>query len=726
MKQLFISRGEVNIEEVPAPMVEPGCVLVEVHYSIISSGTETTKLEASGKSLVSRVVEKPDRVAKFIKIARQRGFKNGVDKIQEQQTSSRETGYSCSGIVVDIGQGVTNVQVGDKVACAGAGVANHAEFIRVPINLLVKVPDGCDLRTASTVALGAIALQGVRRTKPQVGEFVAVIGLGMLGQLTVQLLKVSGCRVIGIDITNHRVDIAKKLGADTALNPENVDVINTIGHITSGYGVDATIITAASKSDAIVQQAMEITRKKGRVVLVGSVGLGLNRSPFYEKELDFLISCSYGPGRYNDRYENKGVDYPFAYVRWTENRNMQEYLRLLSDGKIQVDLILEREYPLDKARQAFDELQNAFKKPLGVLLRYPVSEDVRKSYNQKTRLVFRSKPVTGKIRIAVVGAGRFAKAVHLPNLRKLSDLYHIRAIVSTTGSNAKTAAQKFSADYATTNYQDVLNDPNVDAVLICTRHNLHAQQAIQAANFGKAILLEKPMALNHEELDQLIHVLETTGTLFMVGFNRRFSPAVKLAKDIIKERQNPIMILYRMNAGYLPPDHWTQTEEGGGRIIGEACHIFDLFQFLIGSQAVQVSGSTINPQTEHILAGDNVSVTLNFKDGSLATLIYTALGSPGLNKEYMEIFSDGKVLALDDYRSLHVHGLSGVEWRDSSQDKGHLEELKVFANYINTVGEMPIAIKFLWETTSLSIKVSDFVSKDSLTLKSYNSVYSRD
>jgi predicted dehydrogenase/threonine dehydrogenase-like Zn-dependent dehydrogenase len=707
MKQLLIRRGEVNIEDVPAPMVEPGCVIVEVHYSIISSGTEATKLEASGKSLVSRVVEKPDRVAKFIKIVRQSGFKNGIDKIQEQQTSSRETGYSCSGIVVDIGQGVTNVQVGDKVACAGAGVANHAEFIRVPINLLVKVPDGCDLRTASTVALGAIALQGVRRTKPQVGEFVAVIGLGMLGQLTVQLLKVSGCRVIGIDITNHRVDIAKKLGADVALNPENVDVINTISHITSGHGVDATIITAASKSDAIVQQAMEITRKKGRVVLVGSVGLGLNRSPFYEKELDFLISCSYGPGRYNDRYEIKGVDYPFAYVRWTENRNMQEYLRLLSDGKIQVDLILEREYPLDKARQAFDELQNALKKPLGVLLRYSVSEEVRRSYNQETRLVFRSQPITGKIRIAVVGAGRFAKAVHLPNLRKLSDLYHIRAIVSTTGSNAKTTAQKFSADYATTNYQDVLIDPNVDAVLICTRHNLHAQQAIQAANFGKAIFMEKPMAINHEELDQLIHVLETAGTPFMVGFNRRFSPAVKLAKDIMKERQNPIMILYRMNAGYLPPDHWTQTEEGGGRIIGEACHIFDLFQFLIGSPVAQVNASAINPKTEHILAGDNLSMTLKFMDGSVATLIYTTLGSPDFEKEYMELYNNGMILLLDDYKELRVYGSPIKGYKSSIQDKGHLEEVKVFASHLNAPTSMPIQIGDLIETAKVSFMIAN-------------------
>ena len=506
------------------------------------------------------------------------------------------------------------------------------------------------------MTLGAIAMQGVRRADLRLGEVVAVIGLGLLGQITVQLLKAAGCKVIGVDLSERRVSLAKHLGADAAFCPTEVNIINEIRHMTGDHGVDATIITAASTGNALVQQAMEITRKKGRVVIVGAVGLGLNRSPFYEKEIDFLISCSYGPGRYDDQYEKKGADYPFAYVRWTENRNMQEYLHLVTDGKVQLSQILEREYELSDVSKAYEELQSGTEKPLGVLLRYPFEDKDAQIQKLGTRLVLHDRTENSRIRIAVIGAGSFARGMHLPNLQKLSDLYHIRAIVSSTGLNAKTTAEQFGADYASTNYQDVLDDPQVDAVLICTRHNLHAQQAMRAARAGKAILLEKPMALNQDELEQLTAVLQETGVPFMVGFNRRYSPAAQRIREIVTERNNPLMIYYRMNAGYLPADHWTQTEEGGGRMIGEACHIFDLFQYVVGAPVVEVNSTAITPQTGHILAGDNMTVTLRYADGSVATLLYTALGSPDLSKEYMEIYNDGKVLVMDDYLSLRGYG----------------------------------------------------------------------
>jgi predicted dehydrogenase len=431
----------------------------------------------------------------------------------------------------------------------------------------------------------------------------------------------------------------------------------------------------------------------------------LKRSPFYEKEIDFLISCSYGPGRYDQEYEERGVDYPYAYVRWTENRNMAEYLRLVAEGKVRLSAILEREYDLAQASEAYQELQTAPEKPLGVLLRYPANTEDAAAGKLATKVVIRTQPIRGKIRIGVIGAGSFAKAVHLPNLQKLADLYHIKAIVSGTGTNALATAQQFGADYASTDYEEVLQDPDVDAVLICTRHNLHAQQAIQAAKAGKAILLEKPMALNQSELDGLVAVLQDTGVPFMVGFNRRFSPAARRVKEIIADRQNPLMIMYRMNAGYLPPDHWTQTSEGGGRTIGEACHIIDLFQYLVGAPVAEVSAMTITPHTEHVLAGDNVSATLRYADGSVGTLLYTALGAPGFSKEYMELYGDGTVLVLDDYRSLQTYGTKASSWSASVQDKGHLEELRCFAGHFRRENAL-VDLAMLVETTALSLRIS--------------------
>ena len=706
MRQVLIRKGQLLLANVPSPLVEPGSVLVEVAYSLISTGTELSSVQSSGQSLVKKALEQPEKIRKLWDHLRSQGIQKTIAKVQGQLDLASPLGYSCSGIVIQVGEDITDIRPGDRVACAGAGIANHAEIVLVPRNLTVKVPDRCTLQDAASMTLGAIAMQGVRRADLRLGEVVAVIGLGLLGQITVQLLKAAGCKVIGVDLSERRVSLAKHLGADAAFCPTEVNIINEIRHMTGDHGVDATIITAASTGNALVQQAMEITRKKGRVVIVGAVGLGLNRSPFYEKEIDFLISCSYGPGRYDDQYEKKGADYPFAYVRWTENRNMQEYLHLVTDGKVQLSRILEREYELSDVSKAYEELQSGTEKPLGVLLRYPFEDKDAQIQKLGTRLVLHDRTENGRIRIAVIGAGSFARGMHLPNLQKLSDLYHIRAIVSSTGLNAKTTAEQFGADYASTNYQDVLDDPQVDAVLICTRHNLHAQQAMRAARAGKAILLEKPMALNQDELDQLTAVLQETGVPFMVGFNRRYSPAAQRIREIVTERTNPLMIYYRMNAGYLPADHWTQTEEGGGRMIGEACHIFDLFQYVVGVPVVEVNSTAITPQTGHIMAGDNITVTLRYEDGSVATLLYTALGSPDLSKEYMEIYVDNKVLTLDDYHDLRVYGAPMKGWTASSPEKGHLQELKVFAACFRERRDLPTSLVSLLETTNASLAVA--------------------
>ncbi len=706
MKQLLLTRGGVIVDNVPAPLLDDDSVLVEVAYSFISVGTEMSGITQAKKSLVKQAFEQPEKIQKLVDHFRQQGLQKTIAKVKGVTGGGSPLGYSCSGIVVQVGKNIKDVEPGQYVACAGAGKANHAEIVLVPRNLVVKIPEGCSLKDAASVTLGSIAMQGVRRADPRLGEIVAVIGLGLLGQITVQLLKSAGCRVVGIDLDQRRVDLAKDSGIEAGLNPSEADVENEVRRLTEGHGVDSVIITAASQSDAIVQQAMEITRKKGRVVVVGAVGLGLKRSPFYEKELDLLISCSYGPGRYEPNYEDKGLDYPYAYVRWTENRNMAEYLRLIAEGKIQLSSILEREHDIADAPKAYQELQAATEKPLGILLRYPLSDPENRSEKLATRVNLHSKRVDGKINVAIVGAGGFAKGMHLPNLQKLSDLYHIRAIVSATGSNAKATAQQFGADYATTNYQDVLEDEIVDMVLISTRHHLHAQQAIAAAKAGKAIFLEKPMALNQVELDELTAVLEETRVPFMVGFNRRFSPAAQRAKEILQNRKSPLMMMYRVNAGYIPLDHWVHTEEGGGRIIGEACHMLDLFQYLVSpAEPVEITSTAIAPTAEHISLTDNTVITVRYTDGSVATLLYTALGSSDFSKEYVEIYVDGKTLVIDDYRSLQVYGASAKGWKALTQDKGHIEELKTFAKHIQGEDDGIIALMELVYTTKISLAV---------------------
>ncbi len=705
MRQVFIKSGSVIVDQVPAPLLDKDSVLVEVAYSLISTGTELSGVEQSGKSLVKRAFEQPEKIQKVVDHLRSQGIHKTIAKVREKAEEARPTGYSCSGIVLQVGAGVTDIRPGDRVACAGAGLANHAEMVLAPRNLVVTVPEGCDLRDAASVTLGSIAIQGVRRTAPQLGEIVAVIGLGLLGQLTVQLLKAAGCQVVGFDLDPQRVQLAQQLGMQYGFVAGQTYINNQIRHLTGDHGVDSAIITAASNSDAIVQQAMEITRKKGRVVVVGAVGLGLKRSPFYEKELDFLISCSYGPGRYDKRYEEQGVDYPYAYVRWTENRNMQEYLRLIAAAQVNVKAIIQREYTIDEAPQAYEALRTDVEKPLGVLLSYELASG-NSDAKLATMTPLRSFKRSDKIQVALVGGGNFARAVHLPNLKKLSDRYYLRAVVSGRGSNAKITADLFEADYATTNYDDVLADETVDMVLICTRHNLHAPMAIKAARAGKAIFLEKPMALNQAELEDLTAVLYETQVPFIVGFNRRFSYAAQRARAILEGRRSPLVILYRVNAGYLPADHWTQIEEGGGRIIGEACHMFDLFQYLIGPARVKdVTSMAIGARVEHILPSDNLSATLRYDDGSVATLIYTALGASDLPKEYVEIYADGKVLVIDDYRSLRVYGTSVEGWESRTQDKGHLAELRAFGESLRDSGEIPISLESMHSVTYVSLVV---------------------
>ena len=713
MKQVLIKDGAAVVAEVPAPQVSPGNLLVRVSHSCISAGTEMANVQLSGLPLYRRAMRQPQHVRRVLQMVRDQGLSYTMNRVRGLLDAGSITGYSASGVVVAVGSEVSGFSVGDRVACAGAGIANHAEFIDVPVNLAVHVPDGLDLAEASTVTLGSIALQGVRRTAPTLGETIVVVGLGFLGQLTVQFLRASGCRVIGVDPDAQRRGIAEGQGA-VVLDSEGGSHVDRIVQLTDGNGADAVIITAASSSSEIVSQAFRACRRKGRVVLVGDVGLELKRADFYIKEIDFFISTSYGPGRYDPLYEEAGQDYPLGYVRWTENRNMQAYLAMLADGRMNLAPLNPRRFPVDQARAAYDSLRSASERTLISLLEYSADADV----TRKSLPVVRrgAAPAGDRIRVALVGAGGFAQGMHLPNLQKLRGEYTIRTIVSRTGANASAVAQRYEAEIATTDFDAVLGDKDIDLVIIATRHNLHAELTLRALQAGKHVLVEKPMALNADEVKRITDfyaAAPANAPVLMTGFNRRFSPALQAARKILKDRTAPLIVNYRMNAGHVPGDHWVHGPEGGGRNIGEGCHIYDVFHFLTGSRWKDVKVSAISTGSKHWRRDDNFIANVEFEDGSVGSLIYTALGSKTHPKEQMEVFAGGQVLVLDDYRKLTVSGGTGRGWSASTIQKGQYEELQALAGALRGKQPWPISLEDQVATTLLSFAVQRQLGGDS-------------
>lgn len=715
MKQVLIRRGKVVVEQVPEPVVEPGTVLVRVDHSCISVGTELSGVQDSGAPLWKKALQRPAAVLKAAEMAATQGLDRTRSHIQGKLSAGQATGYSAAGTVVEVGPGIDDLRIGDRVACAGAQCAHHAEYIRPPRNLVVRIPDGLDFASASTVTVGAIALQGVRRAAPTLGETFVVIGLGVLGQLVIQLLKANGCRVIATDLDADRIATAQALGADVGLNADVDSDVDQVVRLTDGLGADGVIVTAATKSDAVISTAFRMCRKKGRVVVVGDVGLHLNRADIYTKELDFFISTSYGPGRYDQSYEEQGIDYPVGYVRWTENRNMAEYLRLVSERKVNLAPLVGATYDIANAGAAYAALSADApgERPLIVLLSYP-QPSAPPSLSRRVANPHASPRRHGVVRTAIVGAGSFAKSMHLPLLQSLHRLFRIEAVVSRSGHNATAVATQFGASYATTDYQTVLDDPDIDAVLIATRHDQHASMALKGLQAGKHVFLEKPLALTAAELERISQFYQspadaTDVPILLTGFNRRFSPHVARLKEQIRNRSNPLMINYRMNAGYIPLDAWYHGPQGGGRNRGEACHIYDLFVALTGSTAVDVVARTIRPQTAHYSPSDNFTATVAFADGSLATLTYTALGSRMFPKETMEIFVDGRVLVLDDYRATRTYE-SGTRERTSKLiEKGHREELQAFGEAIRSGGPWPIPLEEQIEATRIAFEVERFL-----------------
>jgi predicted dehydrogenase/threonine dehydrogenase-like Zn-dependent dehydrogenase len=713
MIQAIVKKGKVIGEDVPLPSVSEGSALIKVMYSCISAGTEVSIVHGSEKSVIKKAFEQPAKVKRALKMIETEGISRTIEKIKRKLENGSVIGYSLSGIVLAIGNGIKDLKIGDRVACAGSGLANHAEYVDIPQNLIVKLPTGLGFREASTVALGSIAMQSVRRANLTFGEYVVIFGLGMIGQIALQIAKHAGGRVIGIDFDESRLRVGKENGAAFVLNPKDSDIVKQVYHLTEGLGADKVIFAASTNSSEPLHQAFRMTRKKGKVVLVGVSGMEIKREDLYQKELDFLISTSYGPGRYDDEYEMRGLDYPYAYVRWTENRNMQEYLREVAEETVSLKNLIEKVYPIEKVGEAYEELQKP-SSPLTILLEYrqDLPENLRTLFQKesKIRIFYNRVKKKGMVNVAIVGAGAFATSVHLPNLERLKGTFGIHAIMGKTPYKTKTVAQKYHAHYATCNIDDILNDQDIDIVLIATRHHLHGEYVLRALQAGKNVFVEKPLCIKAEDFkgikDFYSSKLETENEklpLLMVGFNRRFSKYTQEAKRHTDKRINPLFMHYRVNAGYIPLDQWVHGEEGGGRIIGEACHFIDLFTFFTECKVKEIYTSTLTPKTQSLSSDDNRVVVLNYEDGSVATLEYLATGSKEFSKEYFEVHFDEKTIVIDDYKSIKGYGVKIDEMSGDIPEKGHLREWEVLYRVLQgETGKWPIELWDIFQTTEVT------------------------
>jgi predicted dehydrogenase/threonine dehydrogenase-like Zn-dependent dehydrogenase len=633
--------------------------------------------------------------------------------VSEMPAVGWNVGYSVAGEVVAVGEGVKEFAAGDLVACAGAGQANHADYVSVKQNLVCRVPKDCPLDLAATTTVGSIALQGVRRAAPQLGDVVVVMGLGLVGMITVQLLRASGARVIGIDLDPIRAERAIACGA-VAATADPAELQRLVRDFTAGHGADQTIVTAASKSHGPINLAMETTRRKGRVVVVGDVGLKPERAAFYQKEIDLLMSTSYGPGRYDAEYETYGRDYPYAYVRWTLNRNMQAYLGAIAEKRVDIRPLVDCVVSIDRAGELYKELVDGKgSPPLAVIFAYP--DDLRSLPDApdapEIHLRGHRKARADRIDYALVGAGAFGTSMLVPQMERRSDRYFLRAVVSRDAVRGGNFARSKQIEILASEIEPILSNPDIDLVVAATRHNEHAAQVIAALKAGKHVFVEKPLALNWDELDAIVQCYRALSEkpLLMVGFNRRFSPAIQALAKEIAGRHVPLVANYRLNAGYLPANHWTQGPEGGGRNIGEACHMYDVFRLLAGSPAIEINAMAIDPQGSAYLRNDNFVASIRYEDGSIGNLVYSAMGpKSGMPKEQIEVLVDGEGYVVDDYKSLKRCSDGKVLWQ-GAQDKGHFEQLSQFADAIAEGRSAPIPFEQLIETSAVALHIEALI-----------------
>jgi predicted dehydrogenase/threonine dehydrogenase-like Zn-dependent dehydrogenase len=689
MKQVCLSSGQMAVLDVPPPLCGPGGVLIRTSHSLISTGTElSTTGGGGGESLIVKAIKNPQLVRKVWEKVGTSGVRQTMELVRSRTSSSLALGYSAAGEVVEVGSDVTGFRAGDRVACAGAGYANHAEFNFVPVNLTARVPDNVSYPEAAFATLGAIALQGVRRLSPTLGEQVVVVGLGLIGQIAAQLLRLSGCRVFGADLLPSRVGLARDLGMDAGLRGPEEDVGAAVDAWTGGVGADGVLVCATGGDLGLLNRSFDLCRRKGRVVLVGDVPIRIARDRIYKKELDFLISCSYGPGRYDRDYEEHGLDYPLPYVRWTEGRNLEEVLRLMGTGGLKVEPLVGRTFPVEQAVDAYQSLQSG-ERPVAVLLDYGLPERPAAPAERSVAVAVAPRAAkSGRVRLGVIGAGGFFKAVHLPILQK-HEGFEVASIASRTGLQLRDLALRHGVPAITTDPEEVLRDPSIEAVLIATRHNLHAPLVLRAIAAGKHVFVEKPLALTTADCDQIVDAVDASGLVLTVGFNRRFSPHAIKAKALLDQSREPKVIVYRVNAGALPPEHWLRDPvEGGGRLVGEGVHFFDFMRWLAGADPVDVVARSVTRNDAP--DPDNVAVAVSFADGSLGTLVYVSGGNSALGKERVETSGAGRSIVIDDYRSLEVFGVSGAGQKSRVIEKGHTGILDNFHQAIR--GQAPIGI----------------------------------
>lgn len=691
MRQIIqdMKSGQTILEEVPVPQVKSGSVLIKTSCSLVSLGTERMLVEFGKASLIDKARQQPDKVKQVLDKIKTDGVQPTIEAVFNKLGHPLPLGYCNSGTVVAIGNGVTEFKVGDRVASNG----QHAEYVCVPKNLVAKIPENVSDEEAAFTVIGSIGLQGIRLINPQLGETVVVIGLGLIGLIAAQLLQANGCRVIGIDFDEEKVQLAREKNI-IGINPtKGTDPVKYVLEETASYGADAILITASTKTDEVIHQAAEMSRKKGRIVLVGVIGLGLRRDDFYKKELSFQVSCSYGPGRYDDDYENRGIDYPLPFVRWTEKRNFETVLQAIAMGRIDVKSLITEEVKLDNYKEIYGDMRKHGS--IASIIKYP-SDSKMRTVVEVTSLNF-----TGtKGQIGIIGAGNFTSATMLPALTKSKAC--IRYIASAQGLSAKILAKKVGAKRATSDYHEILKDDVVDLVMITTRHNLHAPMVLDALYAGKHVFVEKPLCLNQKELGEIVtayQMAQKNGVTLTVGFNRRFSSfAVKMKELAGKGVKN---IIATMNAGFIPSEVWVHDlKTGGGRIIGEACHFIDLCSFLTDSIVTSVCMNAMGENPEENT--DNASILLRYKDGSNAVINYFANGSKSYSKERVEIYTQEKTLVLDNWRELKGYGCKGFAKMKKSMDKGHTTQFSLLNERILRGGEALIPFCSIINTTKAS------------------------
>lgn len=702
---LTLRNGEIQVLDVTPPILSSGMVLAKNYYSLISHGTEGSTVRLARKSLIGKAKERPQRVKQVIGILKQKGLVQTYRAVKKELDAYSPLGYSSAGKVIDVAPDVKGFAIGDFVACGGAGYANHAEIVVVPQNLCVKLPPDADLKKAAYNTIGAIALHGVRQADLNIGESCVVIGLGLIGQLTCLILKSSSIKVIGIDIDAKMVEIARKHCTDLAFKRDESALGEKIDEFTDGMGTDAVIITAATKSMDPINFAGRISRKKGRVVIVGNVPTGFDREPYYRKELELRMSCSYGPGRYDINYEEKSIDYPVGYVRWTENRNMKAFQELIQSGRINNGYMTTHIFGLENAPKAYDLILRREKPFLGILIKYNVE---RREMNGKIETGKRL-PV-GKVNVAFIGAGNYALSNLLPNIPKDKDVV-LKGVMDSSGIKSRKVAEKYGFEFCTSDENDILNNNDINTVYIATRHDSHADYVIKALKAGKHVAVEKPLCLKKSDLERIKKVYNNIincglSPLFLVGFNRRFSPLTEVLKDRIGE--GPMAMIYRINSGYIAPDSWIQDKDfGGERIIGEICHFVDFLTFVNGSLPKYVFASSM-PDSSNM--EDTVNVNLKFLNGSIGTISYFSNGSKSLFKEYIELYKAGITGVIKDFKELKIYGNGKIfKKKLLTQDKGQKKMIRTIIYSIKEGKSSPIKFEDIYVVTMTTFKIIESI-----------------